>query len=61
VIGSFSHHFHIFDWDYILWKVSWLNLQMVIYSIEKPEIPENKTDSNVVDINFSQIKNVLKM
>lgn len=39
--------------NYILWEVSWLNIQMIIFSIDKGEevnINKNETDMNFNDI-----------
>jgi hypothetical protein len=58
VIGSFSHYFHRFDLDYMLWEISWVNIRMMIFSIEKPD---NKTDPGIVDIDFSNISKILKV
>jgi hypothetical protein len=42
----------------MLWEISWVNIRMMIFSIEKPD---NKTDPGIVDIDFSNISKILKV
>jgi len=43
----------------MLWGISWVNIRMMIFSIEKQEISD-KPDSRIVDIDFSNISKILK-